>query len=178
MVSDFRPHESYQFFLQEVPELLQTLEEGLLDLASDYSVAKIYRLMRAAHSLKGGAACVGLDQIQTLAHQLETVLKACSDRAVTIDLELENLILQAFDCLKMPLLEELQTGCSDDIALTALYSPVWLTLEAKLQACSSRPIVPEDQLAVERIAVQENLSPDPIDPQPAELFRPDRKSVV
>lgn len=173
MVSDFRPHESYQFFLQEVPELLQTLEAGLLDLASDYSVAKIYRLMRAAHSLKGGAACVGLDQIQTLAHQLETVLKACSDRAVTIDLELENLILQAFDCLKMPLLEELQTGCSDDIALTALYSPVWSTLEAKLQTCSSRPIALKEQLAVERIAAQENLSPEPIDPQPAELFRPE-----
>ncbi|MCU0524895.1 MAG: hybrid sensor histidine kinase/response regulator [Elainella sp. Prado103] len=137
MVSDFRPSESYQFFLQEVPELLQTLEEGLLDLKSDHSVAKIYRLMRAAHSLKGGAACVGLGQIQTLAHQLETVLKACSDRAVPIDLALENLILQAFDCLKMPLLEELETGCSDDIALAALSSPVWQTLATQLKTLAA-----------------------------------------
>lgn len=132
MVSDFRPHESYQFFLQEVPELLQILEEGLLDLQQDHSAAKIHRLMRAAHSIKGGAACVGLSQIQTLAHYLETALKTCSQTAILIDVELENLMLQAFDCLKAPLIEEMQIGKCDDIAAVALTNPIWQELTDKL----------------------------------------------
>jgi two-component system, chemotaxis family, sensor histidine kinase and response regulator PixL len=132
MVSDFRPQESYQFFLQEVPELLQTLEEGLLDLQQDHSPAKMHSLMRAAHSLKGGAACVGLSQIQALAHNLETVLKTCSQASLSVDLELENLMLQAFDCLKSPLTEEIHTGSGDDIALAAAANPIWQELQAKL----------------------------------------------
>ncbi len=132
MVSDFRPHESYQFFLQEVPELLQTLEAGLLDLQQDHSPTKMHSLMRAAHSIKGGAACVGLSQIQTLAHSLETVLKTCSRASLSVDLELESLMLQAFDCLKTPLMEEIHMGSSDDIAQAAVTNPIWRELEAKL----------------------------------------------
>ena len=56
--SDIRDH-AYQFFTEEAPELLQILEEGLLSL-HDRSTAKVHNLMRAAHSLKGGAASVGL----------------------------------------------------------------------------------------------------------------------
>ncbi len=137
MVSDFRPHESYQFFLQEVPELLQTLEEGLLDLQKDHSPTKMHSLMRAAHSIKGGAACVGLNQIQTLAHSLETVLKTCSQASLSVDLELENLMLQAFDCLKAPLIEEIHTGGCDDIAQVAATNPIWQELEAKLSSSQS-----------------------------------------
>ncbi|WP_353839151.1 Hpt domain-containing protein [Moorena sp. SIO4E2] len=32
--------------------------------------------MRAAHSIKGGAASVGLEAIKTLAHRLEDIFKA------------------------------------------------------------------------------------------------------
>lgn len=128
MVSDFRPHESYQFFLQELPELLQALEEDLIHLRQDHSVAKMYRLMRTAHSLKGGAACVGLSQIQTLAHNLETVFKALSEQRIPVDLELENLLLQAYDHLKSLLLEDRQPNST---AVPASH-PIWQQLEAKL----------------------------------------------
>ena len=66
MVSDFRPRESYQFFLQESVELLQSLEQGLLELKEDFSTQKVHNLMRTAHSIKGGAACVGLNHIKTI----------------------------------------------------------------------------------------------------------------
>ncbi|MFM7427051.1 MAG: response regulator [Elainella sp.] len=122
-----------------MPELLQTLETGLLDLQQDHSVAKMHELMRTAHSIKGGAACVGLRQIQTLAHQLETALKTCSETAVVVDLELENLMLQAFDCLRAPLLEEIETGNCDDIATVAARNPIWQELADKLAAQSSTP---------------------------------------
>ena len=48
--------QAYQFFIEEAQELLQVLEDGLLDLRQDHSTNKVHELMRAAHSIKGGAA--------------------------------------------------------------------------------------------------------------------------
>ena len=132
MVSDFQTRDSYQFFLEEAPELLQSLEKGLLDLRQAHSPSKIHDLMQIAHSLKGGAACVGLDHIQNLAHKLESVFKNLCEKEPEIDLELENLLLQAYDCLREPLLKEIQTGKSDGEATLEKAKPVLAQLEAKL----------------------------------------------
>jgi chemotaxis family two-component system sensor histidine kinase/response regulator PixL len=53
--------QAYQFFIEEAPELLQVIEAGLLTLNQEHSTGKVHSLMRAAHSLKGGASSVGLD---------------------------------------------------------------------------------------------------------------------
>jgi two-component system, chemotaxis family, sensor histidine kinase and response regulator PixL len=113
MVSDFRPRESYQFFLQESVELLQTLEQGLLSLREDSSTQKIHNLMRTAHSIKGGAACVGLNHIKTIAHGLENIFKVLYQDGIEIDLELEGLLLEAYDRLKSPLVTEIHHGETD-----------------------------------------------------------------
>ena len=102
--------QAYQFFIEEAPELLQILETGLLTLSHDRSTAKIHNLMRAAHSIKGGAASVGLDAIATLAHRLENIFKALYNEALEINTELENQLLRAFDCLRLPLTEQITTG--------------------------------------------------------------------
>ncbi|NEO64177.1 MAG: hypothetical protein F6J98_28705, partial [Moorea sp. SIO4G2] len=57
--------QAYQFFIEEAPELLQLIETGLLNLQQERTTAKIHDLMRAAHSIKGGAASVGLEAIKT-----------------------------------------------------------------------------------------------------------------
>ena len=132
MVSDFQSRDSYQFFREEAPELLQSLEKGLLDLRQAHSTSKIHNLMQIAHSLKGGAACVGLDHIQNLAHKLESVFKTLCEKEPEIDLELENLLLQAYDCLREPLLKEIQIGKSDGEATLEKAKPVFAQLEAKL----------------------------------------------
>lgn len=132
MVSDFQSQESYQFFLQEARELLQALEEGLLNLRRDSSISKVHDLMRIAHSLKGGAACVGLNSIGNLAHSLENVFEALYKENTEIDLELEDLLLQAYDCLRLPLLEESQTGKSDGDTAIIKAKPIFAHLQAKL----------------------------------------------
>ena len=153
MVSDFRPHESYQFFLQEAPDLLRSLEEGLLGLRQEHSISAIWELMRIAHSIKGGAACVGLDQIQQLAHRLETAFKALSAEAsIAIDLELEDLLLRAFDCLRSALLQEIETGQSHKTpanlgsptrpAELQPPEPIWAMLQAKLQPAQPSHVPP------------------------------------
>jgi two-component system, chemotaxis family, sensor histidine kinase and response regulator PixL len=105
--------QAYQFFIQESLEFLQTLEEGLLNLQQAHDTPEIHALMRAAHSIKGGAASVGLEAIKKIAHQMEDVLRALYKDGVVIDAELEELLLQAYDCLRTPLIQQIQTGESD-----------------------------------------------------------------
>ena len=134
MVSDFRPRESYQFFLQESVELLQTLEQGLLELREDFSTQKIHNLMRTAHSIKGGAACVGLNHIKQIAHGLENIFKVLYQDGIEIDLELEGLLLEAYDRLKSPLMKEIHHGESNADQAIANAETILQQLEAKLNA--------------------------------------------
>lgn len=134
MVSDFRPHESYQFFLQESVELLQTLEQGLLELKEDFSTQKIHNLMRTAHSIKGGAACVGLNHIKKIAHGLENIFKVLYQDGIEIDLELEGLLLEAYDRLKSPLISEIHHGEVDTEQAIARADLILQQLETKLNA--------------------------------------------
>ncbi len=152
MVSDFQPRESYQFFLEEASELLQSLEKGLLDLRQDPSLSKIHDLMRIVHSLKGGAACVGLNHIQNLAHQLESIFKRLGEKKSEIDLELENLLLYAYDCLRAPLLEEIQIGKSNQEAALEKAQPVLARLEAKLSLNEKKKTDATEFLLAEEVA--------------------------
>ena len=134
MVSDFRPRESYQFFLQEAVELLQVLETGILELRANNSTQHINTLMRTAHSIKGGAACVGLNHIKEIAYDFENVFKILYQDSIEVDLELEELLLRAFDCLKSPLIAEIQTGESNAAADASKSKPIFQQLETKLNS--------------------------------------------
>ncbi|WOD37662.1 response regulator [Nodosilinea sp. E11] len=129
------PHirdQAYQFFLEEAPELLQTIESGLLALRSQRDTAEIHQIMRAAHSLKGGAASVGLEPIKAIAHRLEAVFKALYSDTVVLDSELESLLLQAFDCLRLPLTQQLIKGAFDGDQALAQADPILQDLETRL----------------------------------------------
>ena len=124
--------QAYQFFIEEAPELLQAIEAGLLTLKQERTTAKVHELMRAAHSIKGGAASVELGAIKTLAHRLEDIFKALYGEEVEIDTDLEDLLLQAYDCLKEPLMEQISTGEFDSEAALATANPVFAQIEEQL----------------------------------------------
>ena len=124
--------QAYEFFVQEALELLQRLEEGLLTLQTDHAVQKIHGLMRAAHSIKGGAACIGLTGIEAIAHNLENGIRALYQEETVFDLELEELFLRAFDHLRAPIIEQVQTGKYDAQAAIEKAKPVFEQLEEKL----------------------------------------------
>ncbi|MBF2019692.1 MAG: hybrid sensor histidine kinase/response regulator [Hydrococcus sp. C42_A2020_068] len=129
--SDIRD-QAYQFFIEEAPELLHSIESGLLTLREERSTAKVHEIMRAAHSLKGGAASVELNAIKTLSHRLEDTFKALYSETVEIDTELESLLLQAYDCLKNPLMEQIQVGSFDADAALQVAEPIFKQLEERL----------------------------------------------
>ena len=129
--SDIRD-QAYQYFILEAPELLQVMETELLTLTQERSTAKVHNMMRAAHSLKGGAASVGLETIKTLAHSLEDIFKALFHEELEIDTEIESLLLQAYDCLRLPVMEQITHGQFNREQAMAEAEPVFAQIEARL----------------------------------------------
>lgn len=129
--SDIRD-QAYQFFIQEASELLQVIETELLTLKTERSQQKVHNLMRAAHSIKGGSACVGLETIKTLAHRLEDIFKALHHEELEIDDQLESLLLQAYDCLRLPLSQEITVGYFNAEQAISIAEPVFAQIEAQL----------------------------------------------
>ena len=76
----------YDLFLAEVEEHVGVLAEGLLRLERGVQTAPgIEPLMRAAHSLKGAARLVGLDEAVGIAHLFEEALLAAPGHTITPD---------------------------------------------------------------------------------------------
>ena len=122
--------QAYQFFTEEATGLLHLIESGLLTLNQERSTAKIHSLMRSAHSLKGGAAGVGLEAIATLAHRLENIFKALYNEQLATDPTVESWLLQAYDCLRLPLSEQITTGSFDAEQALAAAEPIFSQIEA------------------------------------------------
>lgn len=121
--------QAYQFFIEEASELLDIIETGLLDLRPDVTVAKVHEIMRAAHSIKGGAASVDLDTIKTIAHRLEDAFKALYSDTIVLDAKLETLLLRAYDCLRHPLQSQIETGTYNEKQALAAFELVFSELE-------------------------------------------------
>lgn len=103
--------QAYQYFLEEAPDLLETIEQELFFI-NDNSLdrkergLRVNNLMRATHTLKGGAANVGLETIKTVAHHIEDVFKALYNPELEIDRETKKLLYEIYECLRDPLSAE------------------------------------------------------------------------
>ncbi|MCC5655988.1 response regulator [Nostoc sp. XA010] len=110
------------YFIEEARDHLNTIEQGLLNLEGTLNDPEmISEVFRAAHSIKGGAAMLGLTSIQHTSHRLEDCFKVLKDNPVQIDQKLESLFLGVSDTLKS-LLEHLSGpyGLSEDAANTLM----------------------------------------------------------
>ena len=95
--------ETYNYFLDEAQDLLKAIEQDLLSLKEDPSPNKVNNMMRSAHTLKGAAASVGLDTIKEISHVLEDVFKTLYNPDLVVDDEIESLLFQGYECLRLPL---------------------------------------------------------------------------
>lgn len=89
-------------FLDEAQTYLGTLETAILGVAhSGIDSGKINAALRAAHSIKGGAAMMGYHDLSSLAHRLEDSFKVLKVQrnAIAIDADLETLLLAGIDCI-------------------------------------------------------------------------------
>src|SRR6516165_5313179 len=87
-------------FYEEARELLISLEEGLMELERRQSDrAHLDRTFRAAHSLKGAAAMVGLPAIAEFTHGIEAVLDRIRVGTLAVDSDIITTLLEARDHL-------------------------------------------------------------------------------
>ncbi|HEY9700227.1 MAG TPA: hybrid sensor histidine kinase/response regulator [Trichocoleus sp.] len=127
--------QTYQYFLQEAPELLQALEQGLLSFKEDPNINYVNNLMRATHTLKGAATSVGLETIATVAHSLEDVFKALCQPDLTLDPEAKALLFEGVDCLRLPLIAELTGGAVNHGEILDRAATIFAQLHEKLGDC-------------------------------------------
>ncbi|BAY61062.1 multi-sensor signal transduction histidine kinase [Calothrix brevissima NIES-22] len=125
------------YFIEEARDHLNTIEQGLLNLQSTLNDPEmINEVFRAAHSIKGGAAMLGLNSIQHTSHRLEDCFKILKENPIEVDQKLESLFLGVADTLKA-LLENLSGpyGLSEETAnnLMSETEPVFQWLNQHLE---------------------------------------------
>ena len=167
------------YFIEEAKEHLNTIEHGLLNLQTVIADPEsLNEVFRAAHSVKGGAAMLGIHSIQHISHRLEDYFKVLKEHAIEVDQKLESLMFKSFDALHV-LTEELEQSfsLSDEISEKTLQEvePVFTEINRHLIEIAS-PVVdlssilsdspaPVPQKAAAEAAV--------LDPQCLEIFQTD-----
>jgi two-component system, chemotaxis family, sensor histidine kinase and response regulator PixL len=124
-----------QFLTQDAPELLKVLEKGLSALSQLPPPSVSLQLQSVVESLRSigkGAAIIDLHDIQAIAQRFEAVLQSVQTESVEIDENLEGLLFQAYDRLRSPLVQEIQTGQHSDRSSLHLAEGAFTQLEAHL----------------------------------------------
>jgi len=95
--------ETLKAYIDESLEHLAGIETDLLEMEKagiNMDVERVNKVFRAAHSIKGGAGFIGLDNIKTLSHQMESVLGLIRNKKLIPNPENINFLLLASDALK------------------------------------------------------------------------------
>jgi chemotaxis protein histidine kinase CheA/ActR/RegA family two-component response regulator len=147
------------YFIEEAREHLAVIEHSLLNLPRVVAEPeRLNEVFRAAHSVKGGAAMLGITSMQRIAHQLEEGFKILQAELVPVDQTLESLFLRIFDVLS-GLLERLQASpeLSDEDTNQALATtqPLFANLKThvaalkqKGQAATQQPLSSLEELSI------------------------------
>ncbi|WP_310481089.1 response regulator [Chamaesiphon sp. VAR_48_metabat_403] len=90
------------YFLEEASEHLITIEQGLRKLPETVRQPTMIReLFRAAHSIKGSAAMLGLTDVQKISNQFEANFRLLKENSqIDVDSQLQSLFLQSFGFLR------------------------------------------------------------------------------
>jgi len=113
-----------QEFLTETEERLATLDQDILLFERAGPDADVLpRIFRAAHNIKGSCGFLKLVRLGALAHAVEDVLSRCRDNKIQATPQMSDLMLAAFDQMRVLLAAIAATGSEptgDDAVLIAV----------------------------------------------------------
>lgn len=114
------PHDAkvQEIFVESCLEQLKNIEKSILDLESLDPASRpqtVAAIFRAAHSIKGDAASMGVEKVNALAHRIENVLEPVRDGIMPIESVLISELLTGFDLLR-ELVSSPDLGQSRDIS--------------------------------------------------------------
>jgi len=102
--------EILKIFREESEEYLQKLNQNLLKLeASPKDNGIISSLFREAHSLKGAARMIGLNDIQLIAHKIEDIFGLAREKTLNITPEIIDVLCKSVDCINSVIDECIET---------------------------------------------------------------------
>ena len=94
----------YQVFFEESAELLEEMEHLLLELdVQDPGKDALNAIFRTAHSIKGGSATFGFNEITETTHILESLLDKLRNDELQLRIEMVDVFLKAVDVIKIQL---------------------------------------------------------------------------
>ncbi|GAB4227813.1 MAG: hybrid sensor histidine kinase/response regulator [Stanieria sp.] len=142
-------------FLEEAQEYLDTMESGLLGLAAGkVNPQTMDGVLRAAHSIKGGAAMMGFQQLSHLAHRLEDFFKILKvGKPEAVDSNLESLLLSTVDFLRQIIAVNRNQQNPDEQWLEQKVNPIFEQLHQRLGDPQ-----PEDAAALLSAEMGEDMS--------------------
>ncbi|WP_274366229.1 chemotaxis protein CheA [Paenibacillus thermotolerans] len=92
--------EFIEVFMEELEEQLIQIEQGIIALEHDKDPeAAVQSLFRAAHTLKGSSAAMGLVEMKNLTHEMEMILELVRSGKQAVSGELIDLLLSCLDLL-------------------------------------------------------------------------------
>ncbi len=149
-------------------EHLQKLEAGVLQIEQQPDdLTPLEELLREAHSLKGDARMLGVNDVETLAHQVEHFLGAIARHELTAESELCDRLYQGLDAMRQ-LVQEAVTGEPSGVdtfhALAQLMGASAPPAPAGEPSASSAASEQPSQPAA---ASQSSQSPEPTESRPA-----------
>jgi chemosensory pili system protein ChpA (sensor histidine kinase/response regulator) len=132
-------------FLEEAQDYLNTIESGIMIATARQDRQQMDAVLRAAHSIKGGAAMMGFPVLSDLAHRLEDFFKVLKTQQ-SLDAELESLLLASVGCLRQAIAIYHQ-GDIDEQWQENHVTPIFSQLEQRLGSVSidsPDSLLPED----------------------------------
>lgn len=140
-------------FLDEAPEYLEILDEGLMaledkanqgsgkiTLETNEDQERMNEMFRAAHSFKGLGAAMGFDKIRDLTHVMETLFDQVRMQKLALAPDGVETLFSVIDRLKA-LIGELSAPPEEPVAIADSVAQ----LEAILNGDSPMPAAPQDQ---------------------------------
>lgn len=129
-------------FLEEVKELLETLNQRLLDLEnSPEDTDVINEIFRLTHSIKSESALVGYKKISTLAHKMEDIFERVRRNVLLVNTEIMDSLFAAFDRI-MKCLATVENGENEeDVDITDVVNPLLAILDEEAVPASTTTAV-------------------------------------
>ncbi len=95
-------HDHLSDFMEEVQEILSSVNSMLLDLETDsrHDEEIINNLFRSFHNIKGNSAIIGFKEMNTLSHEAETVLNRIRNGELIISQALVDTLLALSDTME------------------------------------------------------------------------------
>jgi two-component system chemotaxis sensor kinase CheA len=104
-------------FRDQALGILEEMVQDLLSLEADEGDAEaMARLRRGAHTIKGDAACIGLERVTELAHRIEDIIDDAASGGLKFEPTLVNVLLDGLDEMR----DAIGGNEVEDIPATAL----------------------------------------------------------